>query len=311
MNLPTLPSPPADSPSQSMAGGATEDQERLFTVLPAPSDDATVRRLVEDLLLRPSITGLATVTAVRREEGSVVVEQVLPAGAHTTPVTMFDRLSAIAHTARILATCHDAGICHGAVNAKNLRIYADGTVVLAGAGMGAEPADDVQDVARLAWEWCEPGSMDAQTASVLLRAYDDDPRLRPTMAQVSVALADALRRRATVISPPAVRRTTGLGRHFDELDDVAAEPGQGTRRIDAQLCALRGNRASDATSHGHVAHGRRTSSRRHQRTAVPSPRLPGGSVWVQGITRRGIIRGCVISLCSSLATVIAVSGFLP
>ncbi len=310
MSLPTLPLPPSDPSAHSDTGAGTEDRDRLVTVLPAPSDDATVRRFVDELLLRPSITGLAVVTAVRREEGSVVVEQVLPAGTCITPVTTFDRLSVIARTARILATCHDAGIIHGAVKAKNVRMYTDGTVVLAGVGMGAQPADDVHDVARLAWEWCEPGSMDAQTASVLLRAYDDDPRLRPTMAQVSAALADAMRRRATVTSPPAVRRITGEGRHITEHDDHTAMPSEVTRGVDAQLCALRGKRAQLVTSHGHVAHGKRQSTRRHRRATVMSPRLPAGSRWVQGITRRGIIRGCAISLFSSLATVIAMSGFL-
>jgi len=311
MSLPTLPLPPSDPSTHSDAGAAPEHRERLVTVLPAPSDDATVRRFVDELILRPSIAGLAAVTAVRRAEESVVVEQVLPAGTCITPVTTFDRLSAIARTARILATCHDAGIIHGAVTAKNLRMYTDGTVVLAGVGMGAQPADDVHDVARLAWEWCEPGSMDAQAASVLLRASDDDPQLRPTMAQVSAALADAMRRRATVTSPPAVRRITDVGRHIDELDDQVPIPSEDTRRVNAQLCALRGKRAHVITPHGHVAHGKRQSPRRHRRATVTSPRLPASSMWMQGITRRGIIRGCAISLFSSLATVIAISGFLP
>jgi len=319
MSLPTLPSQPADSSPQSTGDAGSKNEESIVTVLPAPTDHITAQRFIDGLLLRPVIAGLAEVTSVRMTAGSIVIEQVLPPGDRMTPVTPFEKLSAIAYTARILATCHDAGVVHGAVCARNVSSYASGLVVLTGSGLGAQPADDVHDLAQLAWDWWEPGSVDAKTASVLLRAHDDDPRLRPTMAQVSATLADAVRRHSSATSPPAARRVAGIGRQDDQLhvDELRAHDfrAEGQRddghHIDAQLFSLRGRRLSRPSLRDHRVHVAHHSPARHRRTAVSSTRRSAVTSWVQGVTRRGIIRGCVIAVGSSLATMIAMSGLVP
>lgn len=304
-------------PSQPPAVPLPDAAQSVVTIVPIPDDSLQAHHVIHALQSRPVIPGLASITSVRRAEDVLVVEQLCPRGECMDAEEPIDRVAVIANLARTLATCHDAGVVHGAVTARNVRVFAGGEVLLIGAGIGKQPPDDVYDLALLAWQWWDHASVDAKTASVIVRAHDDDPHLRPTMAQVSVALADAVRRSSSVASPPATRSPV---RDIDpdvERDVVLRSPGirkvhvHEVTSVDDRFATLR---EQLSTPHGSSRRGthsralRRDHGKKHHTRTSPSR---GVTRWVAGSTRRGILRGAMIAVGASLATLVAVSGVLP
>jgi hypothetical protein len=331
MSLPTSSFQPAPArtssavPVDAALDVGSDTTESVVSEVLIPAHHLDARTLITSLQSRPDIVGLAPITSVRQVGDVLVIEQRIPRGACSngesisSGASMPDPVAVIAHLARTLATCHDAGVVHGAVTASNVRVYPSGRVELVGVGIDRQASDDVYDLARLAWEWWEQGSVDAKTAGVLVRAHDEDPRLRPSMAQVSAALADALRRCASVLSPPATRGGD-QGRQHDS-EHVAARGIPGVRlakdcsnaSTDERFTVLRAQINPDSGRGVRKVHKR---SRRRHAVRNHAHRLdrtePAGLPrWVAGSTRRGVLRGSVIALGSSLATLIIVSGLLP
>lgn len=305
--------------SDSGSDVGSDTTESVVSEVLIPAHHLDTRSLITSLQSRPDIVGLAPISSVRRVGDVLVIEQRVPRGACSNGASMPDPVAVIAHLARTLATCHDAGVVHGAVTARNVRVYPSGRVELVGVGIDRQASDDVYDLARLAWEWWDSGSVDAKTAGVLVRAHDEDPRLRPTMAQVSAALADALRRCASVLSPPATRGGD-QGRQRDS-EHVAARGVPGVRlakdcsnaSTDERFTALRAQINPDSGRSVGKVHrrSRRLHAVRNHAHRLDRAEPAGLQRWVAGSTRRGVLRGSVIALGSSLATLIIVSGLLP
>ncbi len=315
MSLPTIPSQPF--PTGNANNSQSNNSQPVVTLAPIPTHFPNPHHVIGALQSRPVIPGLPSITSVRLVEDVLVVDQQIPPGDCVDPGSSFDRVAVIASVARILATCHDAGVVHGAVTASNVRVWSGGEVQLVGVGIGKQPADDVYDLARLAWQWWDHASVDAKTASVLVRAHDDDPHFRPSMAQVSAALADAVRRSSSVASPPATRSPVRDTDPEVERDVALRSPGirkvhvHEVTSVDDRFATLR---EQLSTPHGSSRRGthsralRRDHGKSHHTRTSPSRGL---TRWVAGSTRRGVLRGAMIAVGSSLATLVAVSGVLP
>ncbi len=163
----------------------------------------------------PALAPVRDVTIV--PEGLAVAFDV-PDDATALPAAMTgpESLALLAPVAAGLALLHDAGHASGVVARSSLRRRSDGSGVIVGWRPGAEPHDDVADLADLLAELLPEGSVGADVVSVLVSGADPDPAARPSMARMAAALDLAARSHpisapvvpsAAPASPLAVRRS--------------------------------------------------------------------------------------------------------
>ena len=201
---------------------------------------------------------LAPVHSISQQGERFVLEHSVPAGATSWSQLTAGRRATVGEAAAVglavaaaLTALHDADLAHGGVTGQCVLVEPDGSIVLGScgaawraapgesgrSGVGPLPPDDVQALAALLRDCFDSGTISAELALLLIRASDEDPRLRPDITEVATVLGTVS---VEIVDPTSF--VTDLGGQQDLVG--ASEPATQSQGVTSPQIAERGPQAA-------------------------------------------------------------------